>query len=79
MGGRLQREGVYVYTQLVHTVVRQELTQHHNVITLQLNTHTHTHKFLFINWHLGYRVQDGLHPVQGTKVFEGESAEMMQF
>ena len=35
-GGRLQREGMYVYTQLIHTVVQKELTQHCKAIILQL-------------------------------------------
>ena len=28
MGGRLKREGIHVYVQLIHTVVHQKLTQH---------------------------------------------------
>ena len=28
VGGRLKREGIYVYTQLIHFVIQQKLTQH---------------------------------------------------
>ena len=28
VGGRLQREGIYVHTRLIHAAVRQKLTQH---------------------------------------------------
>ena len=36
VGGRLQREGIYVYIELIHFVVQQELTQHCKAIILQL-------------------------------------------
>ena len=36
VGGRLQREGIYVYIELIHFVVQQKLTQHCKAITLQL-------------------------------------------
>ena len=36
MGGRLKREGVYVYLQLMHTVVQQKLTQYCKVTIPQL-------------------------------------------
>ena len=36
MGGRLQRVGVYVYLELMLTVVQQKLTQHCKVMILQL-------------------------------------------
>ena len=29
MGGRLKRDGIYVYVQLIHVVVRQKLTQYY--------------------------------------------------
>ena len=35
MGGRSMREGVYVYTQLIHYIVQQKLTQHWKEIILQ--------------------------------------------
>lgn len=35
MGGRLQREGMYVYLQLTHVVVWQKLTQHYKAFLLQ--------------------------------------------
>ena len=33
-GGRLHREGTYVYVGLVHVVLKQKLTQHHKAIIL---------------------------------------------
>ena len=36
MGGRLTREGIHVYLQLIHAVVQQKLTQHCKAIILQL-------------------------------------------
>ena len=36
MGGRLQREGTYVYVWLINFVVQQKLTQHCKAIILQL-------------------------------------------
>ena len=36
VGGRLQREGIYVYIELIHFVVQQKLTQHCKAIILQL-------------------------------------------
>ena len=35
MGGRSMREGVYAYTQLIHYIVQQKLTQHWKEIILQ--------------------------------------------
>ena len=35
VGGRLKREGIYVYIQLIHLVVQQKLTPHCKVIILQ--------------------------------------------
>ena len=35
-GGRLKREGTYVYIQQIYVVVRQKLTQHCKAIILQL-------------------------------------------
>ena len=35
-GGRLKREGIYVYLQLIHVAVQQKLTQHWKAIILQL-------------------------------------------
>ena len=32
VGGRLDREGIYVYVQLTHAVVQQKPTQHYNAI-----------------------------------------------
>ena len=37
-GGRLEREGIYVYLQLIHIAVRQKPTKHHRAIFLQLKT-----------------------------------------
>ena len=36
MGGRLKREGIYVYSRLIQVVVTQKATQHCQAITLQL-------------------------------------------
>ena len=36
MGSRLKREGIYVYIELIHVVVQQELTQHCKAIILSL-------------------------------------------
>ena len=33
-GGRLHREGTYVYVGLIHVVIKQKLTQHHKAIIL---------------------------------------------
>ena len=35
-GGRLEREGIYVYLQLIHTAVRRKPTKHSKAIFLQL-------------------------------------------
>ena len=35
-GGRLKREGMYVYIELIQVVVQQKLTQHCKVIMFQL-------------------------------------------
>ena len=35
VGGRLKREGIYLYIQLVHAVVQQKLTQHYKAVILQ--------------------------------------------
>jgi len=34
LGGRFERKGIYVYIQLIHSVVQQKLTQHCKVITV---------------------------------------------
>ena len=36
VAGRLRREGIYVYAQLINIVVQQKLTQHCKAIILQL-------------------------------------------
>ena len=36
VGGRLKREGMYVYIQLIHFIVQQKPRQHCNAITVQL-------------------------------------------
>ena len=41
MGGRLKREGIYVYIQLIYFVVQQKLTQHCKAVVLQF--------FFFLN------------------------------
>ena len=35
VGGRLEREGIYVYTWLIHNVLQQKLTQHCTAIIFQ--------------------------------------------
>ena len=35
MGGRLKRDEIYVYVQLIHVVVHQKLTQHYKAIIFQ--------------------------------------------
>ena len=35
VGGRSKREGLYVYIQLIHLVIKQKLMQHYRVIILQ--------------------------------------------
>ena len=35
MGGRLKREGMYLYLPLIHTVVQQKLTQHCKAVILK--------------------------------------------
>ena len=37
VGGKLKREGIYVYLRLIHVAVQQKLTQHCKIIILQLN------------------------------------------
>ena len=37
VGGRLKKEGIYVYLQLIHTVVWEKPTQQFKAIILQLN------------------------------------------
>ena len=37
VGGRLQREGVYVYIWLIHSAVHQKPAQYVKATTLQLN------------------------------------------
>ena len=39
-GGRLQREGIHVYTELIHVPVQQKLAQHCIAIILQLKKFT---------------------------------------
>ena len=41
MGGRSKREGIDVYTQMIHFVVQQKLTQHCKAIILQLKEKNH--------------------------------------
>ena len=36
MGGRVKREGIYVYILLIHVIVQQKLIQHCKAIILQL-------------------------------------------
>ena len=36
VGGKLKREGMYVYTWLIHSGVQQKLTQHCKAIIVQL-------------------------------------------
>ena len=36
MGGRLKKEGIYAYLQLIHTVVQQKVAQHCKANILQL-------------------------------------------
>ena len=36
--GRVRREGIYVYIELIYIVVQQKLTQHSKAILLQLAT-----------------------------------------
>ena len=36
LGGRLSREGIYVYIWLIHDVVQQKLAQHCKIIIVQL-------------------------------------------
>ena len=36
MGGKLKREGMYVYIWQIHDAVQQKLTQHFTAIILQL-------------------------------------------
>ena len=40
MEGRLKREGICVYTQLIHTLVQQKLTQHYKAMIFQLKNNT---------------------------------------
>ena len=37
---RLKREGICVYTQLIHTLVQQKLTQHCKAMILQFKNNT---------------------------------------
>ena len=39
-GGRSQREGIYIYIELIHFIVQQELTQHCKAIILQFKKKT---------------------------------------
>ena len=54
MGGGFKREEIYIYiyTQLVHFVVRQKLTQHCKAIILQLKTIKKVDNVMFRNRHL---------------------------
>ena len=52
-GERLKREGIHVYTQLVHAVVQQKQIQHYKAIIFQLK------KFFLIQVILGFHVSDG--------------------
>ena len=45
VGRRSKREGIYVYTELIHLVVQQKLTQHYKAIILQLKTELYTQKY----------------------------------
>ena len=35
VGGKLKREGIYVYIWVIHIVVQQKLTQHYKAIIFQ--------------------------------------------
>ena len=37
---RLKREGICVYTQLIHTLVQQKLAQHYKAMILQFKNNT---------------------------------------
>ena len=38
VGGKLKREGFYIYLQLIHVVVQQKLAHHCKAITLRLKS-----------------------------------------
>ena len=40
VGWRLKKEGSYAYTELIHAVVQQKLTQHCKAIVLQFKKQT---------------------------------------
>ena len=46
MGGRIKREGIYVYLYLIHIIVQQELTQQHGKAII-----LHLKKDGLINYH----------------------------
>ena len=52
MGGRLEKEGIYIYLWLIHVVVQQKLTQHYKAIILQFKKNTKTKVFHLSNFFL---------------------------
>ena len=46
---RLKREGICVYTQLIHTLVQQKLTQHCKAMILQFKNNTKKKKEMILS------------------------------
>ena len=53
MGGKLKREGIYVYLELIHAVAQQKLT-HCKAIILQLKNKNNKSGLFWMHWHLVY-------------------------
>ena len=52
MGGRLEKEGIYIYLWLIHVFVQQKPTQHYKTIILQFKKNTKTKVFHLSNFFL---------------------------
>ena len=64
MRGRLKREGIYLYLQLIHIAVQQKLTQHCKAIILQLKINLKINKKLK---NTGTHVNTDVPQIQETK------------
>ena len=58
MGGRVKREGIYVYILLIHVIVQQKLIQHCKAIILQLKINLKNEKITTKKTPQDMKVQD---------------------
>ena len=66
MGGRSQREGIYVYIQLIHFIVQQKPRQHGKPITLKLKI-TNREDYIHLSEKKSTYIGVSLHPSKRQK------------